>query len=71
MVISIFFSTFAVNRIKMSKELRTYLEWSFRVNNISKYQRYRDEWINNIPPQNLWYYEKEMQHLREVGIYKN
>lgn len=55
----------------MSKELRTYLEWSFRVNNISKYQRYRDEWINNIPPQNLWYYEKEMQHLREVGIYKN
>lgn len=71
MVISIFFSTFAVNRIKMSKELRTYLEWSFRVNNIPKYQRYRDEWINNIPSQNLWYYEIEMQHLREVGIYKN
>lgn len=55
----------------MSKELRTYLEWRFRMNNISNYQRYRDEWINNIPSCNLWYYEIEMQHLREKGIYSN
>lgn len=55
----------------MSNELRTYLEWRFRVNNHSKYQIYRDEWINNIPSCNLWYYEIEMQHLREQGFYNN
>lgn len=55
----------------MNNELRTYLEWRFRVNNHPKYQKYRDEWINNILSCNLWYYKTEMQHLRERGIYNN
>ena len=55
----------------MNNELRTYLEWRFRTNNHPKYQKYRDEWINNIPSCNLWYYKAEMQHLQKRGIYNN
>ena len=55
----------------MTQQLRTYLEWRFRVNNHPKYQQYRDEWINNIVPSQLWYFEIEMNHLRDNGIYKN
>lgn len=53
----------------MTQELRTYLEWRFRINNISKYQKYRDDWINNIPFKQLWYFEIEMKHLKENGKY--
>ena len=53
----------------MTKELRTYLEWRFRFNNIPKYRKYQDEWINNIPKDQLWYFEIEMNHLRSNGLY--
>lgn len=53
----------------MNKNLRTYLEYRFRVNNHPKYQKYRDEWINGIPISCLWYYEIEMNHLKEKGLY--
>lgn len=43
--------------------LRTYLETRFRNNNHPKYMKYRDEWINNIPEDQLWYYIIEMKHL--------
>lgn len=56
--------------IKMSKELRTYLEWRWRVNTFWKYQQYRDEWINNLVPSQLYYFEREMQHLIDNGQYK-
>lgn len=53
----------------MTKELRTYLEWRFRVNTINKYKKYQDEWINNIPQEQLWYFEIEMKHLKDNGKY--
>lgn len=56
--------------INMSKELRTYLEWRWRVNTFWKYQQYRDEWINNLVPSQLYYFEREMQHLIDNGQYK-
>ena len=56
--------------IKMSKELRTYLEWRWRVNTFWRYQQYKDEWINNLIPSQLYYFEREMQHLIDNGQYK-
>lgn len=51
----------------MNKELRTYLEWRFRVNNINKYQKYRDEWIVNLNYNQLMYFELEMNRLKLRG----
>lgn len=53
----------------MDKELRAYLEWRFRVNNHAKYQKYRDEWINNLNETQCYYFKKEMAHLIERGVY--
>lgn len=52
-----------------NKKLLTYLEWRFRRNNIPKYQKYCEEWINNLKPTQLEYFEKEMQHLINNGLY--
>ena len=54
----------------MRKEIRQYLEWRFRVNNHPKYQQYRDEWIDNLLPNQIQYFEQEMVHLYNKGIYK-
>lgn len=53
----------------MNNSLKNYLEWRFRHNNIPKYHRYCDTWIKNIPKSQLWYYEIEMSHLINNGIY--
>ena len=53
----------------MNKELRTYLEWRFRLNNINKYQKYRDEWIVNLNYNQLMYFEIEMNRLKLRGQY--
>jgi hypothetical protein len=53
----------------VNKTLRTYLEWRFKMNNIPKYLKYRDYWIDNIPKKQLWYYEIEMNHLKNRGVY--
>lgn len=53
----------------MNNALKNYLEWRFRNNNIPKYYKYYNEWINNIPKSSLWYYEIEMFHLINNGIY--
>ena len=53
----------------MSKELRTYIEWRFKVNNINKYQKYRDEWIDNLNDIQLMYLELEMNRLKLRGQY--
>jgi hypothetical protein len=54
----------------MDKELRTYLEWRWRVNTFWKYQQYRDEWINNLVPSQLFYFEQEMRRMISKGLYK-
>ena len=54
----------------MSDSLRRYLEWRFRVNNRTQYQKYRDEWINSVTPTQMMYFESEMRHLIDAGIYK-
>ena len=54
----------------MNAALKTYLEWRFRVNNAGKYQRYREEWIKALIPTQLSYFEKEMNHMIENGLYK-
>lgn len=53
----------------MNKDLRTYLEWRFRINNINKYQKYRDEWIVNLNYNQLMYFEIEMNRLKLKGQY--
>lgn len=53
----------------MDKVIRTYLEWRFRVFNINKYQKYRDEWINALNDVQICYFEKEMNHLKNKGLY--
>ena len=53
----------------MNKDLRTYLQWRFRINNINKYQKYRDEWINNLNYTQLMYFDIEMNRLRLMGQY--
>lgn len=53
----------------MSKELRTYLKWRFRINNINKYQKYCDEWINNLNYIQLMYFDIEMNRLKLKGQY--
>ena len=55
----------------MSKEMRTYLEWRCRMNWHAKYYRYIDTWIDNVLPYQVEYFEKEMRHLKERGIYNN
>ena len=54
----------------MDKSLRTYLEWRYRVNTPGKYQQYRDEWIDNLVPSQLFYFEREMDNLIKNGTYK-
>lgn len=51
----------------MTNKLRIYLEWRFRISNHNKYQKYRDEWINNVTPTQLQYFEIEMNHLLNNG----
>ena len=51
-------------------EIKSYLQWRFRVNNVPKYQKYRDEWVNNIPPVQLTtVYKKEMLSMIRKGKY--
>jgi hypothetical protein len=59
-----------IKTIIMNEVLKTYLEWRFRVNNAGKYQRYRDEWIKALLPTQISYFEKEMNHMIENGLYK-
>ena len=54
----------------MNEALKTYLEWRFRVNNAGKYQRYREEWIKALLSTQIAYFEKEMNHMIENGLYK-
>ena len=59
-----------IKTLIMNEALKTYLEWRFRVNNAGKYQRYREEWIKALIPTQLSYFEKEMNHMIENGLYK-
>lgn len=52
----------------MTNKLKTYLEWRFRISNHNKYQKYRDEWISNVTPTQLQYFEIEMNHLINNGV---
>lgn len=54
----------------MTNVLKTYLEWRFRVNNVSKYQKYRDEWITNLTPDQIYYFDVERERMILKGLYK-
>ena len=54
----------------MDESLRRYLEWRFRVNNRNQYQHYCEEWIKNVIPTQMQYFQKEMTNLINAGIYK-
>lgn len=54
----------------MTKELETYLQWRFRVNNHTKYQCYLNDWLYNVTETQLQYFEQEMRRLINSGIYK-
>lgn len=53
----------------MTNNLKTYLEWRFKRNNHPKYLKYCNEWINNLFPSQIQYFEKEMIRLHQLGIY--
>jgi len=54
----------------MNESLRRYLEWRFRVNNRNQYQHYMKEWISGLVDSQLFYFEREMQHMIDNGQYK-
>lgn len=71
MVIMVMGHTMKIIGIKnMTKELETYLQWRFRVNNHAKYQRYLNDWLYNVTETQLQYFEQEMRRLITSGIYK-
>lgn len=43
----------------MTKEMQTYLEWRCRMNWHPKYYKYIQEWIVNVLPYQIEYFEKE------------
>jgi hypothetical protein len=53
----------------MTKEIQTYLEWRCRMNWHPKYYKYIQEWIANVLPYQIEYFEKERKHLIDKGIY--
>lgn len=53
----------------MNNKLKTYLEWRCRMNWHPKYYKYIGEWISNVLPIQCTYFEIEMEHLIERGIY--
>jgi len=53
----------------MTNQLNNYLQWRCRMNWHTKYLKYINEWISNITDNQLIYFEKEMNHLIDRGIY--
>lgn len=53
----------------MSKTLIAYLKWRCTTNWHPKYYKYIDMWIENVQPVQCEYFEKEMNHLIEKGVY--
>lgn len=53
----------------MEKNLKDYLEWRFRTNNHPKYLKYCGQWIKNLLPDQLSYFEKERTRLLNNGVY--
>lgn len=54
----------------MTNQLNNYLHWRCRMNWHTKYLKYIDEWISNVTDNQLIYFEKEMNHLIDRGIYE-
>ena len=54
----------------MDKNLKEYLQWRFKMNNHNRYQNYRDEWIDNVTPDQIRYFHEEMNRLSNIRIYK-
>jgi len=42
----------------MNKELRQYLEKEWRYNNLKKYQKYFNEWVENLTDNQIHYFKK-------------
>jgi hypothetical protein len=55
----------------MTKELRTYLQWCCRISWHVKYIHLIDKWIDKVLPYQCEYFEKEMKHLIDRGVYSN
>lgn len=49
--------------------LEKYLEFRFKTNNIRKYEKYYNEWLENVTEIQLQYFEKEMYNLIKQGKY--
>jgi len=50
--------------------MKTYLEWRCRMNWHPKYYKYISEWIENVTPLQMEYFERERENLLKRGIYK-
>ena len=55
---------------KMTKELETYLQWRFRVNNHNKYLHYLNDWLYSLTETQLGYFKEEMRRCIKIGFYK-
>lgn len=49
--------------------LEKYLVFRFKSNNRNAYHHYCNEWIENLLPEQLMYFEKEMYNLINKGLY--
>lgn len=49
--------------------MKRYLEWRCRTSWHPKYYKYIDEWIKNVLPSQMRYFEKERERLIANGKY--
>ena len=49
--------------------MKRYLEWRCRMNWHPKYLRYIQEWVSNVTPDQMMYFEREREHLIKNGQY--
>lgn len=55
----------------MSEELKLYLEKRFYRDNHTKYHKFFKEWVINITPIQIGYFEKEMENVRTNALVKH
>ena len=54
----------------MTQKDKDYLLWRCKTSWHNKYHHYINEWINNVLPNQLRYFRKEMNNLINKGIYE-
>ncbi len=51
----------------MTQELFEHLRQQFYWNNHTKYRKYFDEWVNNLTPTQIEYFEIEKENIKNLA----